>query len=127
MIPILRRQRGSAAVEFVLVAPLVLVIFLAIVQVALAAHVRSTLIASAAEGARAGAELGAPPGAAENRTRAAMATSIADGVIEDIKVSQRSEGGVGVVAVEISARLPLFGLYGPASLSVTGRALKEGQ
>jgi hypothetical protein len=52
------RGRGSAAVEFVLVAPLVLLIFLAILQVALAAYVRTTLTSVAAEAARVGALAG---------------------------------------------------------------------
>lgn len=117
---------GSAPVEFVLVAPLVMLIFAAVLQLGLAAHVRSTLVAAAAEGARAGAEAGAPPGAAVSRTKAAVADSLADGVVEDIDVTTRREGGVPLVAVTIRARLPLFGLLGPSSLEVNGRALREG-
>ena len=43
-------QRGSAVVEFVLVAPLVILVFAAVAQICLASYVRSTLIACAAEG-----------------------------------------------------------------------------
>ena len=49
----LREDRGSAVVEFALVTPLLLLVALAVLQVTLALHVRSTLTAAAAEGARA--------------------------------------------------------------------------
>ncbi|MFZ9988363.1 MAG: TadE/TadG family type IV pilus assembly protein, partial [Candidatus Nanopelagicales bacterium] len=41
-------------VEFALVTPLLLLVALAVLQVTLALHVRATLTAAAAEGARAG-------------------------------------------------------------------------
>ena len=117
--------RGSAPVEFVLVAPLVLMLFAAIVQIALAAHVRSTLIAAAAEGARAAANAGASDVAGQRRTRAAVATSIADGVVREIEVKRRHRNGLAVVEVTIHATLPLVGLLGPASLDISGSALQE--
>ncbi len=118
-------DRGSAPVEFVLVAPLVLLVFCAIVQIGLAGYVRTTLVAAAAEGARAGAAADSNTAIAIRRTRAAVATSIAEGVVEDVTASERTDGGVPVIAVTVHARLPLFGLLGPASLKVTGRALRE--
>lgn len=45
-------------VDFVLVSVLLTALFLAVVQLALALHVRTTLQACAAEGARYGANLG---------------------------------------------------------------------
>ncbi|MGB5017615.1 MAG: TadE family protein, partial [Candidatus Nanopelagicales bacterium] len=68
-------QRGSAAVEFVLVAPLVLLIFAALVQIGIAVHVRATLVACAAEGARAGAEATDVESAALAGTRRALRSS----------------------------------------------------
>ena len=47
-----RDDRGSAVVEFTLVGVLLTVLFLALLQLGLALHVRNTLVASAAEGAR---------------------------------------------------------------------------
>ena len=44
-------ERGSAVAEFVLVSALVLALFLGVVQVALAQHVRTLLVDAAAEGA----------------------------------------------------------------------------
>ena len=51
----IKGDRGSAVVEFALVTPLLLLVALAVLQITLALHVRSTLTAAAAEGARAGA------------------------------------------------------------------------
>ncbi|WP_279403307.1 pilus assembly protein, partial [Arthrobacter sp. JCM 19049] len=48
-------QRGSAVAEFVMVATLLIVVGLSIVQLALALHVRNTLIDAATNGARYGA------------------------------------------------------------------------
>ena len=46
-------ERGSALVDFLLVALLVTVLVLGVIQVALTSHVRNVLIDAAAEGARA--------------------------------------------------------------------------
>ena len=43
---------GSAVVDFTLVGILLTFLFLALLQLGLALHVRNTLVASAAEGAR---------------------------------------------------------------------------
>lgn len=118
-------QRGSAAVEFALVAPLVLLIFAALVQIGIAVHVRATLVACAAEGARAGAEAADVEQAALAGTRRALRSSVAEGTVQDISVKQMRVAGARVVGVTVVARLPLFGLFGPSRLQVTGRALRE--
>jgi hypothetical protein len=120
-----RSQQGSAVVEFVLVAPLVMVIFAAICQIALASYVRSTLIACAAEGARVGAQFDADRGLAVRRARSAVSDSIAADTVTGIEATTDRAQGAPVVAVTITARLPLFGLLGPTSLRVTGHSLLE--
>ncbi|THI94757.1 pilus assembly protein, partial [Nocardioides sp.] len=47
-----RTQRGSALVDFTLVLVLMLPIVVGLIQLALVLHVRTTLAAAAAEGAR---------------------------------------------------------------------------
>ncbi|MDQ2661335.1 MAG: pilus assembly protein, partial [Actinomycetota bacterium] len=47
-----RDERGSAVAEFTLVGILLTVLALAVVQLALALHVRNTMLDAAAEGAR---------------------------------------------------------------------------
>ncbi len=65
----MRRERGSAVVDFVLVMVLLVPLVLGIVQLGLVLHVRNTLTAAASDGARAGAPLGATPEDAEVRAR----------------------------------------------------------
>ena len=128
-IPLARRireqERGNAVVEFVLVTPLLLAVALAIVQVALALHVRATLVSAAAEGARASALAGADPGAGERRTRDLLQGTIAGGVIDHIEVTRVMRQGLVVHEVRIDAGLPLVGLLGPTAMSVTGHAMAE--
>lgn len=57
-----RRDRGSAVAEFVMVSALVVVLGMGVFQLGLVVHVRNTLIAAAAEGARFGARADAAPG-----------------------------------------------------------------
>jgi len=73
-------ERGSAVVDFVLVSVLLLVLFLGVIQVALAQHVRSMLVDSAAEGARYGARADRDPDdAGERRPQRAAARPLLRG------------------------------------------------
>ena len=121
-----RADRGSAVVEFVLVAPLIVLLACAVLQVALALHVRATLTSAAAEGARAAALAGADPDAGVRRARALLDQNIAAAVVQRITAQRSSVSGLPVIAVRIDATLPLVGLLGPTALSVTGHALQEG-
>lgn len=118
-------QGGNATVEFALVAPILLAVALAVLQLALALHVRATLTSAAAEGARAAALAGSDLAAGERRTRAILQENIAVGVVHDITVQREWHGGALVISVEIEAALPLVGLYGPTQMSVIGHALQE--
>ena len=118
-------QGGNATVEFALVAPILLAVALAVLQLALALHVRATLTSAAAEGARAAALAGSDLAAGERRARAILQENIAAGVVQDITVQREWHGGALVISVEIEAALPLVGLYGPTQMSVIGHALQE--
>ena len=111
-----RDDRGSAVLDVALVAPLLLLVALGVVQVALAAYVRSTLASAAAEGARVSAVSGGDPGVGARRTRSALDTTIADGVVDSVVARTTTVGGIPVVDVEVHARLPLVGLLGPSVL-----------
>ena len=118
-------QGGNATVEFALVAPILLAVALAVLQLALALHVRATLTSAAAEGARAAALAGSDLAAGERRARAILQENIAAGVVKDITVQREWHGVALVISVEIEAALPLVGLYGPTQMSVIGHALPE--
>lgn len=121
----LREDRGSAVVEFALVTPLLLLVALAVLQVTLALHVRATLTAAAAEGARAGALAGSGLRVAEMRTREVLADALGGDAAQDIVASRERLDGVEVVRVRVTARLPLLGTLGPTALTVDGHAIGE--
>lgn len=120
-----REDRGSSVVEFALVAPLVLAVAVGVLQVVLALHVRSTLTAAAAEGARAGALAGSSTVVAERRTRDVLANVLGGGAAERVEAYRTRIDGVPVVRVSVNGRLPLIGLLGPTSLTVDGHAMQE--
>jgi len=119
---------GSAVVDFVLVSVLVSALFLAVFQVGLALHVRNTLIACAAEGARFGARADTTPADGATRTRALITASLSSRWAQGVSASERPVGGVRVVQVDVSAPLPVLGWFGPSgALAVRGRAFAERQ
>ncbi|TAK68979.1 MAG: pilus assembly protein [Actinomycetota bacterium] len=118
-------ERGSAAVEFALVAPLVLVIALAVVQLAFALHVRATLVAAAAEGARVAARADGGAAAGIRRTREVLADNVAAGAVGDITAAMTSSEGLAVAEVRVTAHVPLLGLLGPTAMTVAGHSVLE--
>lgn len=118
-------DRGSAVIEFVLVAPLLALVGLAVLQLVLALHVRSTLTAAAGEGARVAALIGVDPMMGERRARDVLAGNLAADAVADVRVAQVVLRGSRMIEVTIDARLPLLGMLGPRVLSVTGHAVQE--
>lgn len=120
-------ERGSAVVEFTLVSVVLVGLFLGVVQVGLVLHVRNTLVACAAEGARyaANADRDLPDG--EARTVTLIAESLSDRHGEAVTSRYVTTGGVQLVEIEVTTTLPLFGLLGvERGLTVTGHAVEEG-
>lgn len=118
-------DRGSAVVEFVLVAPLLLLLALAVVQVALLLHARATLTFAAAEGARAGALAGNDPAAGTRRAMLVLDQNLGDAVIRDVTAERDLVDGLPVITVHIEVDMPLMGLLGATEMSVEGHALVE--
>lgn len=120
------RDRGSAVVDFVLVGALVTVLLVGVLQLALALHVRSTLIDCAAEGARHGALLGSSPSAGAQRTRDLISSALSPTYANDVAARATQVAGAPVLEVAVRAPLPVLGLLGPAGvIDVSGRALVE--
>lgn len=116
---------GAAIVDFVLVGALTTFVFLAVVQLALALHVRSTLIDCVAEGARYGALADRSPADGAARARELAAISLHPRFAEEITASRTVVDGLDVVRVEATAPLPVIGFLGPTTLTVDGHALAE--
>jgi Flp pilus assembly protein TadG len=112
--------------EFTLVGVLLTVLALAAVQLALALHVRNTLLDAAAEGARYAALAGSSAGDGVARTQDLISTAISAEYAQDVAAAHSSIGGVPVVAVTVRATLPVIGLLGlERGLEVTGHAAVE--
>jgi Flp pilus assembly protein TadG len=117
---------GAAIVDFILVGVLLTVLFVALLQLGLALHVRNTLTAAAAEGARYAANADRSPADGATVTRRLIRDSLADSFASDVTAGTEQLSGIPTVVVRVRARLPLIGLLGPArTLSVRGHALEE--
>ena len=124
----LRDQRGSAAVDFVLVGSLVTLLFLAVIQLGIDFHVRNVLAASVAEGARYGANADvADAGAGADHANALIAKALGPHYAHAIAAADGEVDGAPVVTVEADVRLPLVAWFLPVgpSVHVTGHALLE--
>ena len=112
--------------EFTLVGVLVTVLALAVVQLALALHVRNTVLDAAAEGARYAALAGASEADGVARTRELISAAISSDYADDVSATTTTVGGVPAVAVTVRATLPVVGLLGvDHALEVTGHAAVE--
>ena len=124
----MRRERGAAVPEFVLALALILPIVIGIVQLALVAHVRSTLTAAAAEGARAGTPLGAGLAEAEQSARRLADTTLAARFADGVTATHTTVEGVPVIEVTMRAEVPPLGVAGPGvPVTVTGHAVVQGE
>lgn len=119
-------DRGSAIVEFTMVGVLLTALFLALLQLGLALHVRNTLIASAAEGARHAANADREPADGVAVARRLIRDALADSFAERVTSGFENVDGVPTVYVQVDATLPLVGLLGPSrGIRVRGHALEE--
>ncbi|MFT4137033.1 TadE/TadG family type IV pilus assembly protein [Microbacterium sp.] len=123
---LLRDERGSSPVEFVLVGALLTVLTLAVIQLGLAVYVRNVVHDAAVEGAyhAALADTTLEDGAA--RTAQIIARTVGDGFAESVVALEETGLGHPVVEVTVVARLPLVGLLGaPRAWEVTASAPVE--
>jgi len=122
----LRDDTGSAVVEFVLVGVLLVVLVLAVLQLALALHVRNTAMDAASEGSRYGALADNSPADAVQRTADLIGAAIGPEYARDIEVSEERWMGRPAVVVTVRTTLPLLGLLGiDRALEVQGHAVRE--
>jgi Flp pilus assembly protein TadG len=124
-------ERGSAVVDFVLVAVLVLALLLAVLQVAVYVHVRNVVTASAQEGARYAAAADVPSGAGAGRTVEVVARATSVRTAQALACTSTEEAdptGATLVVVRCAGSVPsLFAALGDLlPLQATGRAIKEG-
>ena len=117
-------DRGSAAVEFTLVSALLVVLVTGVLQLALALHVRNTMISCAAEGARVAATEDRSLADGEERASEMLRAALGDYAV-DVSSARGAVDGAPVVVVSAHAPVPVLGLWGFGSMSVSVRALEE--
>ena len=120
-------ESGSAVAEFVMVSALLTALTLMVLQLALALHIRNTVLDAAAEGARyaALADSGLDPGVA--RSRDLITSAIGPAYATNVEGTYADVAGQPGVQIRVLAPLPLIGLLGlNRGLEVTGHAAVEG-
>lgn len=103
-------QRGSAVAEFVMVSALLIAVFLAILQLTLALHIRNTLMDAAAAGARYGTLADRGPGDGVGRTQAIIRGALSDRFASNVQATAISVGGTPGVRITVRAGIPLIGM-----------------
>lgn len=125
----LRHQdRGAAPAEFALVSALLVLLFLAAVQIGYVLHVRNTATAHVIEGARVGARADNTPADGIARAQELLSTTLPGRYGTTISGERTSIDGVAVVRVSAAMPLPVLGPLGiPGTMTVTGQAYAEDQ
>ncbi len=119
-------DRGSAPAEFVMVSGLLVVLTVAVLQLALALHVRTTLIDAASEGARYAALADSGLDGGVQRTRDLITVAVGSSYAEDVSAEVVDRGGAPVVEMHVDAPLPVIGLLGvDVGMEVTAHAPLE--
>ena len=119
-------ESGSAVVDFVMVGALVIVVFVALLQVALGVYARNVLTDAAGDGARRAALVGGTEAEARRRVPTLSDAALRRGYVDTVTVSRVPSGDLTIVQVTVKAPFPVLGLLGPGgTLTVTGRAVDE--
>lgn len=127
-IPDALREQGSAVTDFAFVSGLLALLFLALLQLGLVLHVRNTLMAAAAEGARMGARAGATPADGVERTRELITGQLSARYAQSIVAGVDQVAGARVVVVRVQAPVPVIGPLGIGEgFDVLARAYAEQQ
>jgi Flp pilus assembly protein TadG len=121
-------DRGAATVEFALVSTVVVLLFLAAVQIGYALHVRNTATAHVIEGARIGARADNTAADGVARARELLGTTLPGRYGTTVIGGRSSVDGIDVVRVSADLPLPVLGPLGvPGTMTVTGQAYAEDQ
>jgi len=109
-----------------MVGVLLTVLALAVVQLALALHVRNTLLDAAAEGARYAALAGSSDATGVTRTKDLISAAVSAAYARDVSARSASIAGVPAIEITVRATLPVVGLLGlERGLEVSGHAALE--
>ena len=122
----MRDDRGSAVIEVAWVGAILTVLTVSVLQLALALHVRNTVLDSAAEGARFAALADNTPVDGIARCRDLISTAVGADYATDVRASTGSWMGHPAVTITVRTTLPIIGLLGVGgALEVAGHAAIE--
>ena len=110
------RERGSAALEFAMVLPILLILTLAVVQVGLIVRDELVLVGAARAGAREAAVTSDDDAVRAAIARAAPALD-ADRIDADISRSKRGEPATVGLTYEAPVAMPFVGWLFPSSIT----------
>ncbi|GAA4392641.1 TadE family protein [Brevibacterium sp. NPDC049920] len=121
-----RPDAGSAVAEFVMVSGLLSLVFVSVLQLCIAVHVRNTVTDSAVAGARQAALADQEPADGARLARALITAGIGDGYAQDVEVTESAVSGTNIVTVTVTTPIPVLGLLGPQGVwELSGRAIAE--
>lgn len=105
-------ERGSATASFVVVFPVVVVMFLALVQWGLRFHAQSLLDAAAQDATRAAQALDGSPDDARQVAANLLGDAVGSGLIEALRVDVADQAGTvrTVIRARVRALVPLPGV-----------------
>jgi Flp pilus assembly protein TadG len=122
----LRDDHGSAVAEFALVGAILTVLTVSVLQLALALHVRNTVLDAAAEGARFAALADNTPADGIERCRTLITAAIGGDYATDVRAASGSWMGHPAVTITVRTTLPVIGLLGiGGAVEVSGHAAVE--
>lgn len=121
-----RDDRGSSAVEFVLVGSLLTALTLAILQLGFAIYVRNILHDAAVTAAFHAALIDTSLREGEQRAEELITDAVGAEYAGDVAVTEGVQGGIAVIQVRVRAPVPLIGFIGvPDVWEVSARAPVE--
>lgn len=121
----LASERGSATVEFTLVAALLTFVVLSVMQLGLSLYVRNVVIDACGEGARYGALLDGDAETGVERTRELITMAVSERYAQDISADYVTVDGVETLVITARAPLPVVGLLGVAEFEAEGHGVLE--
>lgn len=118
------RDDGNALVEFVLVSALVIALAMGVIQLALTLHVRNMMVSAASEGARLAATNDRGPQDGVDRAEWLLSESLG-GIETRVTAADTTIDTAPAVQVTVSAPVPILGLWGAGTMTVSARAFEE--
>jgi Flp pilus assembly protein TadG len=119
-------ERGSAVVDFVLVAVIVVPLFLGVLQVGLFLYVRTTMTAAASDGARLAATADRGPDDGVARTESMIDGAVSARLVDSVQAQTVDLDGRPAVEVVVHGHMPALGLWGPSvEFTVRGHGIEE--